>query len=349
MRRPTAGCPGAFLLGCASLAFLALSGCASSSQVARQTAELERLLSDHRDSLYLCAPKALARAEVEIALARHESSRGRPVSARAAVDRAQAAVREAWQGSDDRSCLPDSDGDGVPDREDRCPALPEDLDGFQDEDGCPDPDNDQDGVKDAEDACPLEAGVAANRGCPVLDSDQDGLKDPDDACPTVPGPLVNRGCPFQDADKDGVEDGSDRCPNEAGPATNDGCPEIQYKLITITEDRIQLRQKVFFQTGKAILKNESFGLLNEVAQAILDHPKFQVRIEGHTDSVGSDVANQRLSQSRADTVRRYLVGQGVAPDRLIAIGMGEEVPLDDNSTEAGRSVNRRVEFHILER
>jgi outer membrane protein OmpA-like peptidoglycan-associated protein len=302
-------------------------------------------MTDHHDAFYTCSPKALARAEVAIARARHESARGRPVSAQAAIEQAEAAVREGWKGSGDTSCLPDVDGDQIPDRDDTCPSLAEDFDAFQDEDGCPDPDNDGDGVKDVDDQCLLEPGTPANRGCPVKDGDGDGVMDPDDSCPLVPGPRINRGCPIQDADKDGVSDDVDRCPAEAGPVENGGCP---YALISITEDRIQVKQKVFFQTGKAGIQKVSFELLDEVARAILDHPKFRIRIEGHTDSVGRPKANVKLSQARADAVRMYLIGRGVAPDRLQAAGLGDEVPLDDNSSEAGRAVNRRVEFHILE-
>ena len=330
-------------VACAILLLVA-GGCVSSSQMTQRTKALEKLLTDHHDSFYSCAPQSLAAAEVAIAQARHESHMGRPMSAKAAVVRAEAAVRDGWQASNDSVCLPDADGDKIPDRDDKCPTVAEDFDGFQDEDGCPDPDNDGDGVKDVDDKCPLEPGTAANRGCPVKDADGDGVMDTEDACPTVPGPRLNHGCPVQDRDKDGVADDVDRCPDTVGVPENGGCP---YALISITEDRIEVKQKVFFQTGKSTIKKESFELLNEVAKAILDHPKFKIRIEGHTDSVGKASVNMKLSQARADAVRIYLVAQGVAPDRLVSAGMGDEVPLDDNSNEAGRSINRRVEFHIL--
>ncbi len=330
----------------AGLLLMTTLGCVGTSQVNQRTQALETLLTDRHDQFYACAPTALAHAEVAIARARNATGRGLPVAAEGALKQAEAAVREGWTGSGDSVCMPDTDGDGIPDRDDKCPTLPEDFDGFQDEDGCPDPDNDGDGVLDVDDLCPNEAGPVANRGCPVKDSDGDGVMDPDDACPTIPGPRINRGCPIQDRDKDGVADDLDRCPDEAGSAENGGCP---YTLISITDDRIQVKQKVFFQTAKAAIKKESFELLNEVAQAILDHPKFRIGIEGHTDSVGKPKVNRKLSQDRANAVRMYLIGQGVAPERLQAVGMGDDVPLDDNATEAGRAVNRRVEFHILEK
>ena len=327
------------------LAFTTVSGCATSSEIETGTTTLEKLMAAHRESLYNCSPKALANAEVAISLARFESSHGRPVAARTAMEKAKAAVRDAWKGSEDRKCLPDHDADGIPDVEDKCPLLPEDIDQFQDEDGCPDPDNDNDGVKDVDDQCPLEAGTPANRGCPIKDQDGDGVFDNEDACPIVPGPRSNRGCPVQDADKDGVLDSEDKCPNEAGPAENEGCP---YKLISITNDQIQLKQKVFFQTAKSVILKESFEMLDEVAMAIVQHSRFKVRIEGHTDSKGNDKANMKLSQARADSVRKYLVSKGVESLVLTSVGRGEDVPLDDNSTEAGRAVNRRVEFLIIE-
>jgi outer membrane protein OmpA-like peptidoglycan-associated protein len=80
-----------------------------------------------------------------------------------------------------------------------------------------------------------------------------------------------------------------------------------------------------------------------------DNPSLDVRIEGHTDSQGSAAANQRLSQKRAEAVRRYLVDQAIAPTRMEAIGYGEDRPLEDNRTAEGRATNRRVEFHIIKK
>ncbi len=131
----------------------------------------------------------------------------------------------------------DSDGDGVPDKEDECPESPEDADGYDDEDGCPDRDNDQDGVADAEDQCPLvpedRDGWRDTDGCPEADNDGDGIKDAEDGCPDQPedpdGFQDNDGCPEVDNDQDGIPDPRDRCPLEAedkdGFRDDDGCPE----------------------------------------------------------------------------------------------------------------------------
>jgi outer membrane protein OmpA-like peptidoglycan-associated protein len=105
---------------------------------------------------------------------------------------------------------------------------------------------------------------------------------------------------------------------------------------------------VFFDFNKASIKSVSFALLNEVAQAMADNPKIKVEIGGHTDSVGNDAFNLKLSQSRAESVRNYLIKRGISSDRMVPKGYGENVPIADNRTEAGRSQNRRVEFVITE-
>ena len=106
---------------------------------------------------------------------------------------------------------------------------------------------------------------------------------------------------------------------------------------------------MFFDTNKATIKKVSFELLNQVAQAMQDNPTIQVRIEGHTDSQGNDKFNLKLSQRRAESVRTYLIGKGVAADRMVPQGYGETVPIADNRTSAGRAQNRRVEFVITSR
>ncbi len=111
----------------------------------------------------------------------------------------------------------DQDEDGIPDNLDACPLQPEDLDGFQDTDGCPDPDNDNDGIPDISDKCPNEPedfdGFQDDDGCPDPDNDGDGVFDVEDNCPNEAGPVDNQGCPIVDSDGDGILDPDDRCPN----------------------------------------------------------------------------------------------------------------------------------------
>jgi outer membrane protein OmpA-like peptidoglycan-associated protein len=131
----------------------------------------------------------------------------------------------------------DRDEDGILDEVDACPDDPEDLDRFEDVDGCPDPDNDKDGVLDIDDGCPTDPedadAFADADGCPDPDNDEDGILDGDDACPNEAedkdGFADADGCPDPDNDEDGVLDGDDGCPNEAedkdGFEDANGCPD----------------------------------------------------------------------------------------------------------------------------
>ena len=250
---------------------------------------------------------------------------------------------------------PDRDGDGVYDDEDACP----DVAGIRTTDpktnGCPPPppDRDGDGIPDSEDACPDVPGVRTNdpktNGCPP-DRDGDGILDKDDACPDVPGIKTNdpktNGCPDTDRDKDGILNDVDACPDQAGPKSDDpkttGCPRVFIK-----NGLIQILEQPKFDFNKANIKPESDSLLTEVAKAMTDHPEIKrVRVEGHTDNVGSSDYNKKLSQQRADSVIKWLSSHGIAADRLTAKGMGKETPLVANDTELNRALNRRVEFHI---
>jgi OOP family OmpA-OmpF porin len=242
----------------------------------------------------------------------------------------------------------DKDGDGIPDNLDRCPDEPEDKDGFQDEDGCPDLDNDADGVPDTLDACPNLAGPATNHGCPVGDSDGDGVADDADKCPTVPGPKENAGCPWPDADHDGIPDKDDKCPDVPGTADLQGCPK-KYKLVTVTKGLIEIKKQILFKTNSSkIIGRTSGQILGEVAQVLKDNPSIKhVRIEGHTDSTGTELHNLKLSQDRADSVKAALIGEGIEPTRLESIGYGQSKPIASNKTSKGRAKNRRTEFHIV--
>ncbi|MEO0811377.1 MAG: OmpA family protein [Myxococcota bacterium] len=259
---------------------------------------------------------------------------------------------------------PDRDGDGIPDATDRCPTRPEDIDGYKDGDGCPDLDNDGDGLLDVEDECPDERetinGIADDDGCPDGedgDRDADGIPDELDSCPDRAEDFDNHldedGCPDPDNDFDGVPDGQDECPNEHetinGIEDDDGCPDEGEGDTIVVEERIELKGTVLFESARSTIRAESKPLLNQVALQILANPQIRlVRIEGHTDDRGPSEDNFFLSQDRADSVRRYLVERGVEPERLVAEGYGEEQPIDTNETAAGRRINRRVEFVIVE-
>lgn len=247
----------------------------------------------------------------------------------------------------------DRDGDGILDPSDRCIDQPEDLDGFQDEDGCPEPDNDNDGILDGADKCPNEAGPMQNMGCPILDKDGDGLNDDKDKCPNEPedkdGFQDEDGCPDLDNDSDGVPDDRDDCPMDPGPVDNKGCPR-KYSLVAVTKDRIEIKKQIKFATGSAkIVGAESEKILDEVALALKDNAQIKkVRVEGHTDSVGDDSKNLKLSQNRANSVMSALIKRDVDPARMEAVGFGETKPIASNSTSAGKAENRRTEFNIAD-
>ncbi len=333
------------------------TACAGTT-VRTQTTATDGLISTARDNgAQKCAPVELAMAESHNDYAQHALDEGNYYDAKREAQVAEINAQAAIAKSPKDRCVGygDKDGDGIKDNVDKCPNEPEDKDGFQDDDGCPDPDNDGDGIPDVTDKCPMEPedkdGFQDDDGCPDLDNDGDGLSDKVDQCPNDPEDKDNfeddDGCPDLDNDKDGFADKDDKCPDVPGVAP-DGCPK-KYNLVVVTAQKIELKQTVFFDFNKASIKSVSFALLNEVAQAMVDNPTINVEIGGHTDSVGNDASNLKLSQARAESVRTYLIKRGIASDRMVPKGFGENVPIADNRTEAGRSQNRRVEFLITDR
>ena len=118
--------------------------------------------------------------------------------------------------------------------------------------------------------------------------------------------------------------------------------------VVLTPSNIAIMDKVQFETGKADIKPESHGLLDEVAKVLKDNPQIEViSVEGHTDSTGSADFNRKLSKQRADSVSKYLSGKGVKAARMEPKGFGPDRPIADNETDAGKEANRRVEFNIL--
>ncbi len=244
----------------------------------------------------------------------------------------------------------DSDGDGMIDEEDMCPRQAEDMDGFEDSDGCPDDDNDKDGVADASDTCPLQAedvdGFEDSDGCPDDDNDKDGLADAQDACALEAGPVENEGCPDKDKDGDTVVDRLDECPDVPGPVDNKGC--ARNAKVKLVGSRIEFEGVIHFDTAKDVIQQRSFELLDGVLTVIKAHPELgRIRVEGHTDSQGRLEMNMDLSQRRAQSVVRYLVERGIEEQRLLPEGFGPNRPVADNGTPEGRAQNRRVEFHIV--
>lgn len=240
----------------------------------------------------------------------------------------------------------DLDRDGVPDDVDECPELA----GIAPS-GCPDMDGDQ--VLDRDDRCPTEAGPAPH-GCPELeapcaakDTDGDGLTDERDECPGEAAQTAN-GCPLADQDGDGILDANDACVSEAetknGFEDADGCPdELPAEVRKVTG----VMQGIAFDFGSARIKKASEALLNDAASVLQMYPSLRVLVSGHTDDTGDHDRNVQLSQQRADSVKAHLVGQGVAAERIRALGLGPDKPLADNATAEGKAKNRRIEFQLI--
>lgn len=127
-------------------------------------------------------------------------------------------------------------------------------------------------------------------------------------------------------------------------------PEPEPKRVEVRDNKIVIHEKIQFEFNKAIIKEDSFSLLAEIAQVIKDHPHIKkIQIEGHASAEGSDSYNLKLSDKRAKAVRKHLVDTGgINGDMLTALGFGETKPIGSNDTEEGREKNRRVEFNITE-
>jgi OOP family OmpA-OmpF porin len=226
-----------------------------------------------------------------------------------AGDLATAAAMEAFV----REVLlePDTDGDGVADRRDRCPGTPRGL-------------------------------RVDDRGCP-LDADGDGVFDDRDRCPgTPPGTVVDdHGC-APDADGDGVVDPLDRCPDTPPGTVVDehGCPRVAGAT-----GELRIQGTVLFDFDRAEIRTDAAALLDAVASRLKADPGLRVVLVGHADAIGSEAYNQRLSERRAAAVFDALLARGASAGQLSTLGKGESEPAAPNDSPENRALNRRVEVN----
>lgn len=217
-------------------------------------------------------------------------------------------------------------------------------------------DTDTDGIEDINDECPTLAGPTITNGCP--DKDGDGIADSKDQCPDAIGTLKYNGCPIPDSDKDGLNDEEDKCPQQSGSKENNGCPVIEkapeetkpeVKEEVIDQkvvEQINMNAKLIaFKFGKATLTQESYEVLDEIVNLLKD-TDVKIKVEGHSSLEGNPKSNLKLSQDRADNVKKYLISKGIADERITSIGYGSTRPLVKGSSEKANVQNRRVEITI---
>ncbi|HEY3233666.1 MAG TPA: OmpA family protein [Polyangiaceae bacterium] len=347
---------------------VSMGACAKAPRLRGQISGLEQKTEQaERNGAIRCAPRELAIAKSQLEFATIELDQGFVSKAQAHIWKAEPNAHAAFFLSPPQYCAErgffqakpkpapgDRDGDGYLDPQDKCPDEPENFNGFQDDDGCPDdPDTDGDGIPDSVDSCVLEPEDKDNYldadGCPDVDNDLDGIPDVSDKCPNDPedpdGYEDNDGCPEPDNDKDTVPDLKDQCPNEVGSTTQEplGCP-VKPALVVVTDCEVKIMQQIHFAFDKDKIRPESFPVLDAVADVLSKNPDIKIEVQGHTDNRGSAAYNKNLSDRRAASVMKYLTSHGIDASRLASHGYGFERPIVPNTTDQNRALNRRVQF-----
>lgn len=362
------------VLGVTSATFA--PGCAQTASMRGRIDGLRQVATQaERNGAMRCAPRELALAKSHLTFAETELDQGFFPRAKTHLDLAEANAHAAFDLSPPEKCaergfvedepppppkVGDRDGDGMLDNVDKCPDEPENYQGFEDADGCPDdPDTDGDGIADSKDTCVLvpedKDAYLDDDGCPELDNDLDTVPDEADkdaagkSCANDPedpdGFEDADGCPEPDNDKDTVVDLEDQCPAEPGVVGGDkpGCPK-KPSLVVVTEKEIKITQQIHFEFDKDKIRPESFPVLDAVVEVLVQNPKIRLEIQGHTDNKGAAAYNKSLSDRRAAAVRKYIVAKGVEGTRLTSKGYGMEKPLVPNTSDINRALNRRVQF-----
>ena len=200
-----------------------------------------------------------------------------------------------------------------------------------------DGDDDKDGVLNSVDECiHTPAGYAVDtQGC-ALDDDKDGVANTVDQCPTTAfGVEVDtKGCALDD-DKDGVLNAKDVCPNSpvGSKVNSEGCPVL-------------VNLHVNFDNNSAKVKENFMSGINKFTNFLSTYTDYSAKIVGYTSNTGNANYNQKLSERRANAVKKIITEEGIDASRITAVGMGEANPIADNATEAGRAQNRRIEAEL---
>ena len=195
-------------------------------------------------------------------------------------------------------------------------------------------------------------GIQISRGGKSKDADLDGVRNWLDKEPNTPiGAKVDAQGRSMDSDGDGVPDGIDKCPNTPPGLKVDatGCPiEVSEKETELLDTGMIRLQDINFETGKAVIKPESFPALDDVAKVLIQYPMLTIEVGGHTDNTGTKAKNVTLSEQRAKSVLGYLEQKYPLLDasHFTAVGYGPDVPVASNGTALGRAKNRRVEFRV---
>jgi outer membrane protein OmpA-like peptidoglycan-associated protein len=271
---------------------------------------------------------------------------------------------------------PDKDDDGIIDKNDECP----DDAGLTIYNGCPDKDGD--GLIDKTDKCPEKAGPTSNNGCPevklqlidkagtVLRSvikGKDGSFTFDELPPDeqvifkmvsegenvddIKDIRVNIGIVSKKALKD-AKDGLFRFIVLKTDVNKLAVKEVIDVPIKLNMEESIIVRTAFnnleFMSGKDVIKTESLGALDKLADLMMKKPEARLKLAGHTDNQGNPAANQKLSLRRAEAVKKYLLAKGIIATRFKTEGFGDKKPIDDNKTPEGRQRNRRVEMTLIQ-
>jgi len=255
---------------------------------------------------------------------------------------------------------PDKDGDGLIDKDDQCPDLKGDVANF----GCPDADSDSDGIPDYKDKCPEKAGILSFEGCPDTSAIARLEKMRKDSVDKIAADIAALEASKNTNTKEVItkEPENNKKSDRQQPISfSVAIADIsQLTMRNNEKDRTTIlkpedlkilqeaEEGLFFDQNKSVIKAKSFVYLNRIVDLMNRNPTYVLRIVGHTDNTGKELANVVLSVSRAHSVYDYLIAKGISFKKLSFMGAGSTKPAADNSTPEGRAKNRRADVQIIE-